>query len=154
MATVKESERDDLKLKANQVTSQQNLDQPQIINNQIGLNENTTNAANPQINVNPVPIQASPAMPLVVNAGIEGFVPIIKPKQFGSKPVGTYCPNCRFPVTTISTRKCNCCSCYWCWSCFYLWILIQCCRGKEMTCCDYEHTCPRCGFVIGNYDAW
>ena len=173
----KYSERDELKMKENKIAAEQNINQPQIINNQIGIMDNTANPPvnlqenppvnlqgnppvnlqeNPQINpqLNPVPIQPPQVLPLVVNPDLQGYAPIIKPKQFGSKPIGTYCPNCRFPITTNSSRKCNCCSCCWCWCCFYLWIFIQCCRKKEITCFDYEHTCPRCGFVLGSYDAW
>ena len=157
----KYSERDELKMKENKIAAEQNINQPQIINNQIGIMDNTANPPvnlqeNPQINpqLNPVPIQPPQVLPLVVNPDLQGYTPIIKPKQFGSKPIGTYCPNCRFPITTNSSRKCNCCSCCWCWCCFYLWIFIQCCRKKEITCFDYEHTCPRCGFVLGSYDAW
>ena len=167
--TIKDSERDELKMKENKTSTEQNINQPQIVNNQIGIMDNTASPqvnlqvnpqdnlkANPQINpqLNQVPIQPAPVLPLVVNPDLQGYAPIIKPKQFGSKPIGTYCPNCRFPITTISTRKCNCCSCCWCWCCIEVWICIQCFRGKEITCCDYEHTCPRCGFVLGSYDAW
>ena len=157
----KYSERDELKMKENKIAAEQNINQPEIINNQIGIMDNTANPQvnlqeNPQVNpqLNPVPIQPPQVLPLVVNPDLQGYTPIIKPKQFGSKPIGTYCPNCRFPITTNSSRKCNCCSCCWCWCCFYLWIFIQCCRKKEITCFDYEHTCPRCGFVLGSYDAW
>ena len=181
---VKESERDQLKLKDNnQLLSKNNTAlnlkvdqqdqinnqpqilnkeintpqiQPQIVNNQLNNqpqlsnNQTTINQAIPQSNLIPV----APIMPLIAHNDIQGFVPIIKPKQFGSKPISTYCPNCRLPITTNSSRKCNCCSCCFCWFCFYFWIFLQCCRKKEITCYDYEHTCPRCGFVIGNYDAW
>ena len=157
----KYSERDELKMKENKIAAEQNINQPQIINNQIGIMDNTANPQvnlqeNPQVNpqLNPVPIQSPQVLPLVVNPDLQGYTPIIKPKQFGSKPIGTYCPNCRFPITTISSRKCNCCSCCCCCYCFYLWIFIQCCRKKEITCWDYEHTCPRCGFVLGSYEAW
>ena len=128
-----------------QIISNQLNNQPQIPNNQTTINQSI-----PQSNLIPV----SPVMPLIANNGIQGFVPIIQPKQFGSKPVSTYCPNCRLPITTNSSRKCNCCSCCFCWYCIGCWMCIQIFRHKEITCWDYEHTCPRCGFVIGNYDAW
>ena len=168
---IKESEIDQLKLKDNNrsieinvinklKTDKQNQinNSPLIINNQLNnqpqIQNNqkldNTNQAIPQSNLIPV----APIIPLIAHNDIQGFVPIIKPKQFGSKPISTYCPNCRFPITTNSSRKCNCCSCCFCWFCFYFWIFLQCCRQKEITCYDYEHTCPRCGFVIGNYDAW
>ena len=142
-----ESENIRLKLKTEKVnTNSRNPSQiPPVISTPIVNNQTAQN-----LNPNPVVINAVP----LINNDIQGFVPIMKPKQFGSKPISTYCPNCRFPVTTVSTKKCNCCSCCWCFCCIELWLLIQCCRNKEITCYDYKHTCPRCGFEIGNYDAW
>jgi len=146
---IKESERDSLKLKSNEKLSENNS--PNLQQNQINSESKVViNQLNP--NANPIP--SAPIMPLVVNNDIQGFVPILKPNHFGSKPVGTYCPNCRFPVTTVSMKKCNCCSFCFCCFCFQFWLFIQCCRKKEITCYDYEHRCPRCGFNIGNYDAW
>ena len=151
----KESERSQLKLKSNTNTSLKQVLDNQTLNLKRGSKSQIVQDVNQPVIQNSPQVNAVRAgIPLVANNSIQGFVPIIKPKQFGSKPISTYCPNCRYPITTVSKRKCNCCSCCWCWCCFSLWILIQCCRQKEMTCCDYEHTCPFCGFVLGNYDAW
>ena len=83
----------------------------------------------------------------------QAFVPIIDPSHFGSMPVSTYCPMCRFPITTKSTKNCNCCSLICCIFCFSNWLCFQYCAKKEMTCNNYVHTCPKCGFIIGNYNA-
>ena len=50
--TIKDSERDELKMKENKTSTEQNINQPQIVNNQIGIMDNT---ASPQVNlqVNP-----------------------------------------------------------------------------------------------------
>ena len=45
--TIKDSERDELKIKDNKTSTEQNINQPQIVNNQIGIMNNT---ANPQVN--------------------------------------------------------------------------------------------------------
>lgn len=143
----------------NELTKNNSQDQPNIIkeNENVNLHPIVNNQFSNNTNQQPKQANAVPvlaAVPFVQNNDIQGFVPIINPKEFGSKPVSTYCPNCRFPVTTDVKKSCNCCSCCFCYICFYFWIFIQCCRNKEITFCDYQHTCPRCGFVIGNYDAW
>ena len=45
--TIKDSERDELKIKDNKTSTEQNINQPQKVNNQIGIMNNT---ANPQVN--------------------------------------------------------------------------------------------------------
>ena len=113
MTTVKESERDELKKKETKKINEKNSSKPQIVRNQTGINEITTNS---QANINLA--QSMSGVPLIVNNGIQGIVPILDPKQFGSKPVCTYCPNCKLPITTVSTKKCNCCSCCFCFFLF------------------------------------
>ena len=161
---LKESDKSEIKLKIKEKTqnSQTNnvpiYEQKAIIPNTLVQNQ-TQPKINNMISGNVVNNQNSIAvlnLPTVgMNIGPEhGFVPIINPKEFGSKPISTYCPSCRAPITTVSSKKCNCCSCIFCWCCFEFWIFIQCCRKKEITFCDYEHKCPKCGFIVGNYDAW
>ena len=73
--------------------------------------------------------------------------------QFGTKPVSITCQFCKAPVTTVVEKSCNCCSCLLCWfTCLVFWICVQCCRNKEITCCDAKHTCPNCGQTLGYYN--
>ena len=44
--TIKDSERDELKMKENKASTEQNINQPQIVNNQIGIMDST---ASPQV---------------------------------------------------------------------------------------------------------
>ena len=165
---IKDSDRDNLNLKNNQIHKENKIAtealnpsdtknkneniQNSILNNQVQPQIN--NMSNANLNV-PNSIPVVNLSTLGPSIGREhGFVPIINPKEFGSKPISTYCPSCRFPITTTSSRKLNCCSCLFCCCCIELWICLQCYRKKEITCWDYEHKCPRCGFIIGNYDAW
>ena len=37
---------------------------------------------------------------------------------------------------------------------FYIgFVIMQACKNKEISCLDYEHSCPNCGNVIGTYYA-
>ena len=72
--------------------------------------------------------------------------------QFGTKPVSINCQFCKSPVTTVVKKSCNICSFLLCWctGCIF-WICVQAFRGKELNCCDAQHTCPNCGQILGNY---
>ena len=76
-----ESEKIRLKLKTEVNTNSQNPSQiPPVISTPIVNNQTAQN-----LNPNPVVINTVP----LVNNDIQGFVPIMKPKQFGSKPIST-----------------------------------------------------------------
>lgn len=72
---------------------------------------------------------------------------------FGSRPVTMNCTFCKQPVTTKVSRSCSIGSfLLCCCTCFIFWVCVQCCRNKEITCCDAKHTCPNCGRTLGYYE--
>ncbi len=79
---------------------------------------------------------------------------IIPPNMFKTNPIALNCLFCHKPVLTIVIKECNCCACFLCFfSCFFLYIFIQCCRGKDLCCYDARHICPNCGNLLGTYEA-
>ena len=98
-----------------------------------------------------------PSMPpssqnVVYNQAQPQVVNVISGQTFGTKPVSITCQFCKNPVTTNVEKSCNCCSCLLCcWTGFIFWVCIQCCRNKEINCCDATHKCPQCGQILGNY---
>ena len=74
------------------------------------------------------------------------------PHEFGTKPLSMTCQFCKQPITSNVKETFNWCSCLLCfWSGLLIWICIQCCRDKELNCCDAKHTCPNCGNILGFY---
>ena len=74
--------------------------------------------------------------------------------KFETKPVAMTCQFCQRPVNTLVHKSCNCCTVLLCiFTGLFIWILIQCCRSKPITCCDAEHTCPNCGKTLGHFDS-
>ena len=72
---------------------------------------------------------------------------------FGTQPVSMNCTFCKQPITTKVNRSCSIGSVLLCiCTCFIFWVCIQCCRNKEITCCNAEHTCPNCGKTLGYYE--
>ena len=72
--------------------------------------------------------------------------------HFGTKPVSLTCQFCKTPITTNVVEECSCCSvCLCILTGFVFWVCVQCCRNKEINCCDATHTCPNCGQVLGYY---
>ena len=75
-------------------------------------------------------------------------------EKFRSVPVSVTCQFCHTPVTTNVHKTCNCLNTLLCiFTGLLIWICIQCCRKKEITCCDAKHTCPNCGQQLGYYDS-
>ena len=81
-------------------------------------------------------------------------VNIVANQAFGTQPVSITCQFCNKPVTTTVNKTCNCCTCCLCWvTGLFVWICIQCCRKKEINCCDATHYCPNCGQMLGHYES-
>ena len=71
---------------------------------------------------------------------------------YKNEPVSVTCHFCRIPITTRVHKMCNCTSIILSIvTFFFIWICIQCCRNKKISCMDTIHTCPSCGQTLGEY---
>ena len=81
-------------------------------------------------------------------------VTVLDPSLFKTSTVITQCPYCRNVVSTDVQTSCNCCAfCCCCWTGFVFYACVQCCRGKDICCCNAIHTCPSCKKQLGSYVA-
>ena len=72
----------------------------------------------------------------------------------GRSPISIVCTHCRENVTTIVENKCNGAAfCFCCVSLFCIYACYQCSRGKDLSCTDSIHICPKCQQRIGEYNA-
>ena len=93
-----------------------------------------------------------PGQPIVINQ--QSPVMMANPLMFKTTPVALTCIFCNKPCTTVVQKKCNVCACLLCWCTGLLcYVCVQCCRQKDICCCDATHTCPNCGQVVGTYTA-
>ena len=96
------------------------------------------------------PNQGAGVPPIIVNQ--QAPVAVVNPNMFKTTPVALTCPFCHKTMTTNVKQSCNCCSILLCWvTCLAFYVIVQCCRGKDLCCCDATHTCPHCGNVVGTY---
>ena len=101
-----------------------------------------------QQNVNPTDQTHS----IILNQGQPQIVANYNNINFGTKPISITCQFCQQPVTSkvdesVSIGSVVLCICL----CLGFWVCVQCCRNKEINCCDAKHTCPNCGNVLGYY---
>ena len=61
------------------------------------------------------------------------------------------CPSCRTPVYSRINRQFSCVSCITYFCCGPCWMLHKCSNGKDYSCYDAEHTCPKCNAHLGTY---
>ena len=74
--------------------------------------------------------------------------------QLKTSPITVCCPYCKQTVTTIVETKFNCANCCLClYAGLFVWMCIQCCREKDISCNDANHRCPSCQGLIGSYSA-
>ena len=74
--------------------------------------------------------------------------------NFGRSPISLVCTRCGENVTTVIEEKCNGAACYFCCiSLFCIYACFQCSRGKDLSCTDSTHKCPKCKQIIGTYSA-
>jgi len=93
-----------------------------------------------------------PGQPIVINQ--QQPVMMANPLMFKTTPIALTCIFCNKPCTTVVQKKCNVCACLLCWCTGLLcYVCVQCCRQKDICCCDATHTCPNCGQVVGTYTA-
>ena len=98
------------------------------------------------------PVTAPPPYPNAVVINQQSPTLLLRPDQYKSTPVCATCPSCHQTMTTVITKKCNCCACLLCWlTGVVFFVCIQMCRGKDLCCCDVDHTCPRCNALVGSY---
>ena len=77
---------------------------------------------------------------------------MLRPDEYKTTPVCITCPSCRRNMTTVITKRFNCCACLLCYCTGILcFICIQLCRGKDFCCYDVDHTCPHCNAIVGTY---
>jgi hypothetical protein len=71
-----------------------------------------------------------------------------------SSPVPITCPYCQKHTFTRTHAFCNILNCL-CFCCTGIipWVIFQCCRGKELFCCDAKHYCNLCNKQVGFYNA-
>ena len=79
--------------------------------------------------------------------------PIYVSTEFKSSPVTTTCQFCGNVITTETNSKLNFIACFCCLMFNLLYCCFQICAGKNPCCCDVVHKCPRCGSILGHYDA-
>ena len=93
-----------------------------------------------------------PGQPIVINQ--QSPVMMANPLMFKTTPIALTCIFCNKPCTTVVQKKCNVCACLLCWCTgLIFYVCVQCCRQKDICCCDATHTCPNCGQVVGTYTA-
>ena len=119
------------------------INQPNnVMNNNYGqpIRQNMPNYINPSQPIMYNQVQPQPQIVNMVNT------------QFGTQPVSLTCQFCQTPVTTVVEKSFSICSCLLCWCTgFVFWVCVQCCRKKEINCCDAKHKCPNCGQYLGSY---
>ena len=78
----------------------------------------------------------------------------LNPDIYKIAPVSVKCPFCQNTITTSVETSCSCAACcLCCWTGYLIYMCIQCCRNKDICCCNAEHSCPSCGKRIGYYSA-
>ena len=110
-----------------------------------------------QMAAQPVPIVTGApqvqVQPQIVVNQVTPAVAVITP-AVKSTPYLTVCPFCKNQVMTSTIRTFNCCTCLLCYCtgliCF---LIIQSCRGKDLSCYDADHRCPNCGQTLGRYES-
>ena len=93
-------------------------------------------------------------MPNTIVINQQGPSVTIPPEMFKTNPVTLVCPSCNKTITTLVTTNFSCLACLLCcWTGCVCYLIIQSCRGKDLSCNDADHTCPYCGRLIASYKA-
>ena len=79
--------------------------------------------------------------------------PMVITTEFKSSPVSTGCPYCNSLITTKTQSKLNFLACICCLMFPMFYCLFQICSEKNPCCCDVSHRCPKCGAILGSYNA-
>lgn len=87
--------------------------------------------------------------PIVVNQ----YMPDSLTLNLKTSPTVLVCPFCKNNITTIVDTEFNIVNFCFCWFFFYIWIIAQLIRRKQLLCIDATHKCPSCGSIIGKYSS-
>lgn len=134
----------------------------------LNFNSNPVNAPaiNPQINpnINPVispvnnPVNTfNPSVNVVntmPNIEVKTKRTITRSQKFGIDPVPMNCPFCENPILTQVEKSTNMkAMCAAIGLCYVGFVCLQSCKKKAVGCDDFQHSCPKCGNIIGTYHA-
>ena len=123
---------------------------------QSNLNSEINRFNHPVPMINPITIPQGQIQqsPIIVNQITQPKVIYIDTTKIKTSSFGTVCPICNGNIQTIVKKKCNWYSCVLCYCVGLLsWVILQCCRNKELNCNNAEHFCPRCGNKIAEYNS-
>ena len=73
--------------------------------------------------------------------------------EFGAEPVSMTCPYCGSSITTKTEEKFQIIACICCLLNWLIYCCVQICRNKNLCCFNVTHRCPKCGRVVGKYNA-
>ena len=73
--------------------------------------------------------------------------------DFGGVPVKKFCHYCNKTITTKVEEKCSYLACICCLLFNVIFCCVQICAQRSLICCNFTHKCPRCGRVLGTYNA-
>ena len=108
---------------------------------------------NAQMN-QPVPQLQITQKQVILNQMIKPKVIYVDTTNFKTSPYNTICPFCNSQITTQTNKKCNWYSWLLCYCAGIVpWIILQCCRNKQLNCYNAEHFCPNCGNKIAEYNS-
>ena len=63
------------------------------------------------------------------------------------------CPYCGSSITTKTEEKFQIIACICCLLNWLIYCCVQICRNKNLCCFNVTHRCPKCGRVVGKYNA-
>ena len=91
---------------------------------------------------------------IIVNQQMQPKIIYVDSTNFKTNPCITFCPFCKNQIQTQVNKKCNWYSWLLCY-CIGLapWMVLQCCRNKNVNCYNAEHFCPNCGNKIAEYNS-
>ncbi|MCQ2817445.1 MAG: LITAF-like zinc ribbon domain-containing protein [archaeon] len=139
---------------------QQEMTSKEITYKSSKINQPLSSPSNNAIQMQPM----QSAQPLDPNAPQVGIVDVavaqnqLDPEalipNFRSSPIKTMCPYCNTQIKTYVETHLNCLNlCCYCWTSCIVWTIFQLCRGKDLSCSDARHFCPKCGKTLGYYEA-
>ena len=166
---VKKSKRKDANQDAYTTYSKDPLENQDITNNPITYKNPISNYDVQVPPENAIQMQAvSPMTPMtpIDQTPVQGNVlivqnqinPVVNPEDlipnFKTSPIRMTCPFCNAQIRTYVETHLNCLNlCCYCWTSCITWTIFQLCRGKDMSCSDARHFCPKCGKTLGFYEA-
>lgn len=122
------------------ITKQSQLDSPAY-----SINENSKKHSKKQAKINNI---------VIVQNQLEAKETINLIPSFKSTSIKMVCPFCQAQIRTFVETHLNCMNlCCYCWTSCLVWACFQLIRGKDLSCSDARHSCPKCGRTLGYYEA-